>query len=261
MTENAAHASPVAGRSPRMSFAIATIAALFMTVTGALGTGEAPLWARLLFWLTVMNSGSLIGMSVGTAVHTWGRLNRSPWVEGLAVATGIAAPLTLVVISARSLIFEMPMPSLSGVAWMFFYVWIVSVAMTALDTVVSARAVEPANVAARAPLADDKFGERLPLHLRTAALMALEAEDHYLRVHTDAGDTLILLRLSDAIAEIGPESGAQTHRSWWVARAAVQSGVKRDGKGELTLSNGLKAPVSRSYLSTLANAGWFGPRG
>ncbi len=257
MRENAAHASPVAGRSYRLSFFIATIAALFMTITGALGTGDAPLWARVAFWLTVMNSGSLIGMSVGTGIRDWGKLTSKPWLEALAIATGIAVPLTLIVTAARSLIFSMPMPSMTGVAWLFFYVWIVSVAMTALDNVIASRQADALPPAPSTPPTDSRFRDRLPVHLRAARLIALEAEDHYLRVHSDAGDALILMRLSDAIAELDAELGAQTHRSWWVARAAVMRATKGDGKGELILLGGLKVPVSRSYLSNLVKGGWF----
>ncbi len=257
MKENTAHASSNAGRSHGLSFILATIAGLFMTITGALGTGEAPLWVRVAFWLTVMNSGSLIGMSVSSGVRAWGRLNASPWIEGLAVATGIAIPLTLIVTAARSLFFSMPMPSMPGMVWLFFYVWIVSVAMTALDGIIAARSEGSAQADPLSLPIESRFHDRLPAHIRAGALIALEAEDHYLRVHTSSGDALILMRLSDAIAEIDAGLGAQTHRSWWVSRAAVQHATKGDGKGELILTGGLKAPVSRSHLSGLVRAGWF----
>ena len=42
-------------------------------------------------------------------------------------------------------------------------------------------------------------------------------EDHYVRVFTDAGESLILLRLSDAMAEVRDVPGLQIHRSHWVA--------------------------------------------
>ena len=35
--------------------------------------------------------------------------------------------------------------------------------------------------------------DKLPVRLRTADLHALQSEDHYLRVHTSAGDALILV--------------------------------------------------------------------
>ncbi len=85
----------------------------------------------------------------------------------------------------------------------------------------------------------------------------MEAEDHYLRVRTSGGDELILLRLSDAIAELEGVEGARTHRSWWVARAAV-AGVRRgDGRAVITLPDGTEVPVSRSYAKVLRDAGWW----
>lgn len=99
--------------------------------------------------------------------------------------------------------------------------------------------------------------QRLPVKLQDASILALQGEDHYVRVHTDRGSDLILLRLSHAIAEMGTTPGARTHRSWWVAKAAV-NGVRRDnGRIALSLTNGAEAPVSRGYASELREAGWL----
>jgi DNA-binding LytR/AlgR family response regulator len=99
--------------------------------------------------------------------------------------------------------------------------------------------------------------QRLPPHLAAARLIALEAEDHYLRVHTDAGSALILMRLSDAVQETGGEDGARCHRSWWVARHAVRSARRHGSVMRLHLDGGLEVPVSRSYLPALRSAGWI----
>jgi hypothetical protein len=87
-------------------------------------------------------------------------------------------------------------------------------------------------------------------------LLALEMEDHYLRVHTARGNDLILHRLSDALDEVAGVDGLQVHRSYWVARAAVRE-VERDGRRlQLVLTNGLKVPVSRNNVAALKAAGW-----
>lgn len=88
---------------------------------------------------------------------------------------------------------------------------------------------------------------RLPPHLR-GRVIALEMEDHYVRVHTDQGSTLVLMRLSDAIAETAPGCGRQVHRSWWVADEAMRHFERAGRAGRIHLSNGLKAPVSQRYL-------------
>ena len=50
--------------------------------------------------------------------------------------------------------------------------------------------------------------------------------------------------------------GSQTHRSWWVARAAITEVERDNGRATLTLSSGATAPVSRTYLPVLRDKGW-----
>jgi DNA-binding LytR/AlgR family response regulator len=65
------------------------------------------------------------------------------------------------------------------------------------------------------------------------------------------------MRLSDAIAELEGLEGAQTHRSWWVARDAVEE-ARRDGERvTLVLKGGAEAPVSRPNIRPLREAGWL----
>ena len=66
---------------------------------------------------------------------------------------------------------------------------------------------------------------------------------------------MILLRLSDAIAELDGLEGAQTHRSWWVARAAIADAKRGDGRAVIALPDGAEAPVSRTHVKTLRAAG------
>ena len=107
------------------------------------------------------------------------------------------------------------------------------------------------------PVAQVRFAERLPPKLRGAAVWAVEAEDHYLRLHTSKGQDLILMRLSDAIAELDGIEGAQVHRSWWVARDAIADIARADGRATLTLQDGSEVPVSRTYAKLLREAGWL----
>jgi len=100
------------------------------------------------------------------------------------------------------------------------------------------------------------FLHRLPAKLGTD-LLYIKAEDHDLRVHTNLGNDLLLLRMSDAVAELNPMTGRQVHRSYWVARRAVTS-VERDGyRTRLVLATGEQIPVSRTYLPALRKAGWL----
>ncbi len=96
--------------------------------------------------------------------------------------------------------------------------------------------------------------ERLPERLGRNVL-ALQAEDHYVRVYTDVGSTLVLARLSDAAEELASLDGVRVHRSWWVRREAVEH-VAVNGKGLLlTLATGLQVPVSQAYKEVARQAG------
>jgi DNA-binding LytR/AlgR family response regulator len=116
-------------------------------------------------------------------------------------------------------------------------------------------AVPPARSAAQAT--DEAFRQRLSARHRFARLIAVEAEDHYLRVHTDAGSELIGARFADALSELAGVAGFQVHRSWWAAGDAIEGVRWRRGRGELRLAGGLTAPVSRTYAARLKAAGWF----
>jgi LytTr DNA-binding domain len=85
----------------------------------------------------------------------------------------------------------------------------------------------------------DEFRQRLPFALRSATILALSAEDHYLRVHTPGGEALIHMTLAAAVQML--PAGFQIHRSHWVAR----EGVKSFSNGKVELHTGLKLPVSR----------------
>ena len=100
------------------------------------------------------------------------------------------------------------------------------------------------------------FLDRLPAAWRDR-LVALEMEDHYVRAHGPGVSALILLRMGDAEAELANLDGLRIHRSWWVARSAVER-VLRDGRNtKLRLSGGIEAPVARDRVAALRERGWI----
>lgn len=115
------------------------------------------------------------------------------------------------------------------------------------------RPAEPVRGSAEGPSpgelpTDTALIARLPAHLR-ADILCLQVEDHYVRVHARAGSAMVLMRFSDALRGVDHLPGAQVHRSWWVAEAAV-TGVRRTGRtAQLTLSNGSVVPVSQPYMA------------
>jgi hypothetical protein len=100
-----------------------------------------------------------------------------------------------------------------------------------------------------------RVGEITPAAL-TGAVLCLQMEDHYVRVHRPSGSTLELMPLQDAIARYG-NGGLQVHRSWWVAADAVVD-ASRDGRNwRLRLSNGLAVPVARNRVAAIRALGWI----
>ena len=91
-----------------------------------------------------------------------------------------------------------------------------------------------------------RFFDRLPDDLGRD-IIYLTASAHYVDVITAAGSTSILLRFSDAVAELG-DIGIRVHRSHWVAFRHVKQAVRRDGRTLLRLSGDHEVRVGRNYL-------------
>jgi DNA-binding LytR/AlgR family response regulator len=238
---------------------IAAIAALFLAYAGAFGSIGAPLGARLGYWLSTMIGASLIGTCVFAVGAAQGVLDKRPFLGVGLLSLIMAMPLTVLVWFMTTRFF----PDQRAIAPLllpayFPPVLLISAIMTAINYLASSRAPRLQEThAAQAGAPPPKFLARIPLKLRGGELYAVQAEDHYLRIHTSKGSDLILLRLADAIAELEGIEGAQTHRSWWVAQAAVTNAKRADGRAVLTLKNGVEAPVSRRHAAALRDGGWF----
>jgi DNA-binding LytR/AlgR family response regulator len=232
---------------------IAAVCGGLLGVAGAFGTGVLPLGPRLAYWIVLMAAGTFTARAVLTGIDRIALLSER---RGLQLTVGtvvMAAIYTVVVWGVSRLAFgsalRLSLPDY------FPPVLLVSAAATAFNVLAARQPVETHAAAPGAP--GPRFLDRLPPRLKGAALYAVEADDHYLRLHTDRGSDLILMRLADAVAELEGLEGAQTHRSWWVARAGVESGRREGGRAVLTLKSGTEAPVSRTYVRALREEGWF----
>lgn len=256
---SAAHASPNAEPGWRRwlrNIAIAAAAGVFLALVGAMGTAQASLPMRLMYWLPLMIGGSVVGHFVSVVVARIPRASASPWIFGGLLALAVSIPLTVLVWAYTSLLSPSPLP-VGQLPGFFVGVLVISVGMTAVMMLAS----QPGRVthapAEGEPSVQVRFLERLPAKLKGAKLYAVSAEDHYLRLHTSKGSDLILMRLGDAISELEGLEGAQTHRSWWVAKEAVR-GVRREGERmTLLLPDSMEAPVSRPNVRALRERGWF----
>lgn len=266
MTAPAAGASPVAGliqavtspwgeRAWLRVYCIAIAMAFFLSLTGAMGTNEAPLSVRLGYWLMTMIGGTVAVQLVSLIMDRFLRLE--PLAEAITLFLLSLPAITLTVWGLEALYFGRPLNS-GNLQYLMGPVLIVTVAMSGLQYAF-ARNPRQSHVFAEAVRTEPAkaFRDRLPFKYRQAEIYALSAEDHYLRIYTSAGETLILLRFYDAIRELDGIEGSQTHRSWWVAKDAVSDVVRGDGRIALRIKGDIEAPVSRSYAKTLKASGWF----
>lgn len=232
---------------------------------GVYGTGEIPFPERVVYWTGLMVLGSTAAALVNPLVFERWMPSAHPALQIAVVACVISIPITIGLIVLEYL----SDGTLADPSWwwiQFGYVIVISLLMTsggwALDRLkTQGAAPSPEPSATSAPVTpaatSPVFADRLPAKFRGAAIYAVSAEDHYLRVHTSSGETLILMRLADAIRELASLEGMQTHRSWWVARQGLAEVGKGDGRVTLKLKSGAEAPVSRTYLKAAKDAGWL----
>jgi hypothetical protein len=183
-------------------------------------------------------------MAITGLLSLWGaeallgsRLNQTPWARTAALAAASAVPMTFFVAWVFSLL--QPGRVFPPGRLLVLYLCVALVQLILAAVVMRTRAKEQTAESA----------SRLPRELG-GDVIALEAEDHYLRVHRSSGSTLVLMRLADAVAADDGQQGLQVHRSWWVNREAVQ---RLEGS-QLHLSNGLSVPVGRTFAAQVRAA-------
>lgn len=229
---------------------------------GVYGTSEIPPLERWIYWSALMALGIVSAAAVNPLIFDRWMKATHPALQIAAVALLISVPIT-----AGLVLIEFAAEGSFGAPqwwWIqYFYVTIISALLTtggwAADRLVKPAAPITPSAAHPAPgqPAGLAFAERLPPRFRAAEIHAVSAEDHYLRVHTSVGEAMILMRLTDAIRELAALEGMQTHRSWWVARQGLAGTARGDGKVTLKLKSGAEAPVSRTYLRAVKDAGWL----
>lgn len=235
---------------------IALAAGAFLAFSGAFVEGQTPLVHRIAYWIPVMLVGSLWGHVCSVIIAPRFDPDRQPWLLATALTAAISGPLTVVVWALTGPVFGDGLYALELLPRFLLPVAAVTGTVTVIHVFID-QSRPTATHAAPPGAPPARFPDRLPPRLRGATLIAVQAEDHYLRIHTDRGSDLILMRLSDALAELEGLEGARTHRSWWVAREAVRDVSRGDGRALLTLDGGLTAPVSRRYAPGLRQAGWY----
>lgn len=240
------------GRRLAFGGLVAVAAGVVLALLGPFGTypdmATAERWG---YWLVLTPLMWLQVVAASAALGRWDRFAALPaWAQAVAASLAGAIPTTFEVAWAESLLrVGRPLSPASMLeTW-----W--GVALIALIVCVPTELLGRRRPSTPAPdTTPRRFHDRIPARLGDR-ILALRSEDHYLRIHTERGDDLVLLPLAQALAELGPDEGVRTHRSWWVARDAVE-GSERDGdRTTLILRGGLRVPVSRTYLMAVRDAG------
>ena len=236
--------------------AVALAGGAVLAFAGAFGMTGTSLGFRLAYWMPVMLIGSLWGHLCSRLVERYIDMDARPWLAVLALTLVITGPLAILVWAITVWFFDLDQSvTLAQLPDFIGPVLVVTGSISTLNVFLGRTPVQThAAVAGDGPV---RFLDRLPFRLKGSVIRAIQSEDHYLRIHTDRGSDLVLMRLSDALTELEGLEGAQTHRSWWVAKDAVRGVSRGDGRATLTLEGGLTAPVSRRYARALREAGWY----
>ena len=244
-------------RRGAIDVAILVTIGLLMGFLGPFDSERAPVLERYLYWVICIVGVGLIGFGADAVLS---RQMPMMWRRVAVVSAIMTPPGTLLVLTTQHLLVGQPFnwPDYLDLLWQ---VWPILASVMVVRALVWRRA--PARIEMRTviapplPEAEAAFRRRLSAKRRGARLVAIEAHDHYLKVHTDAGEELVSLRFADALSELARAHGWRVHRSWWVAADAVEAVRWRRGGGEVRLVGGLTAPVSRTYRPMLKEAGWF----
>jgi hypothetical protein len=236
--------------------AAATIAGPFET--GArLGFG-----GRLMFWAAVIGTAGILFFVIWRAARAV--LARMHWrkppqtdLAPIIAAALFALPLPPIVagmsrIAMGSDVRVDPLTVWLSATALALLIWLVQFALRLLAARKTA-SDESLNSTPAKGLPNIVLRARLRL---IADVACIEAQDHYLAVTDMTGaKQLVLYRFADAVAELG-DAGEQVHRRFWIAAHAVEHVERRGKRMQLVLTNGMRAPVSDTFLRAVRARGW-----
>jgi hypothetical protein len=236
-----------------LDVALFAFVGLVMAELGPYRTLETPKLLRTAYWLLAVFGSGLAGILVERALAS--RVHGF-WHRIAVVSVVMTPPVTLYIYALNALMLGLPRRwwLIHQIAWQVLVVMLLLMSFRALlwRRVIETRTV----VMPPLPQAEREFRLRLSAKRRAATLIAIEAEDHYVRVHTDCGSELVQMRFSQAVQELAQAYGYRLHRSWWASGRAIEAVRWTRGGGEARLTGGIVAPISRAYAPALKAAGW-----
>lgn len=241
---------------------------LLIGLLGPFGTFDAPPAQRMVSWVVWLLAGYALFRPTGVVASWLCEATGMPRFAGTLLALVVASvPLTLIIT-----MMAMRMDFAAALRWpgfwtMYLYIWVVSAVVSIAMGVVFGRGAPASETAAPppaaaplpepAPVMPEREAPTLPLPPGFGPVRALKGEDHYVRVIGEAREEMLLMRMRDAIDRLGGAEGLRVHRSWWVAKEAIES-VRREGRtAVIVLKGGHEAPVARDMMPALRAAGWL----
>jgi len=220
-------------------------------LVGAFGTHQLPLLTRIGLWVLLMTINA-------AKWYFWWRI--SSLARSRRTALFLAGAFILNLTTPLEVRWALAMSGSSLKAgYLDIYIPTVLCSLLITAAIVSVRqwAQNHRGVSA-APR--DEFPKILKMAgvLDRSALLAMEAEDHYVGLRLEGGERpLVYYRFRDAVEELGPAAGAQISRSTWIAEGAVVS-VHRSGRQwQVKLRDGSTWRVTERFVEGAKARGWL----
>ena len=239
-------ASRVSLQSFSVHAAVITGIGAFFAITspyGAITYLDFP--ARWLYWATTVGSAWVIN----AMAFAYFAPTRGVWLCAL-ISSILATPVVFLIIYFVQITIDYPVVA-EFIPNLVLSIWVICFAMAWAFVPLRARG-DGQTIQSRD--GKSQLSDQLPFEYRESSIFALEADDHYVHVHTDAGKHLHYIRLRDAIALMTGIPGVRVHRSWWVATSAIEELRREDGRWKLVAKGAGSVPVSRSGQAELRRA-------
>ncbi|THD85011.1 LytTR family transcriptional regulator [Aliigemmobacter aestuarii] len=230
-------------------------------LSGPFGSFQAlDLWPRMAFWAGAALVAVLLGLIVDafvTEIMGLRGFGRGAMMTSALVTALLTGPLLLV--CEQMFGAHLSLMDYSAEFGVFVFCVTLSAAAVRLalktgnalpDAFTLAEAEPHSTSDPRSP----RLLERLPEEVR-AEVVSVSVRDHYVDVKTEAGKASLLMRFSDAIAELEGVDGDQVHRSHWVAWNHVTGAERVGNKLAVLMRCGRRIPVSRNHRDKLEERG------
>jgi hypothetical protein len=231
---------------------VATAGGVLLGLIGPFGSFfNGPAWQRVVYWLAMAWLTLVLLELCNRPMARLALWRRRPWARRATAAAVASIPLSAASWFLARAIWPglRQVPDLTPGAWLLQGLTI-TLATAAVFALAQRRL--PVTEAASQPQPSQDLLGAAP-----AEVLCLMMEDHYVRVHTSSGSHLVAATLTQAVAALRGAAGLQVHRSWWVAEDAVAGSVLAGRNFRLRLSNGMEAPVARSFVATVRVRGWL----